>query len=198
MPLPERMRPGVLEAGVDEAGRGCLAGPVVAAAVILPEGFSDEELNDSKKIPETLRYELRERILDQALAWNIGIISAQRIDAVNILNATYEAMHQALDCLSMKPELILVDGNRFKTWNNTEHICVIKGDSKFASIAAASILAKTFRDDIMQILHTQDSRYKWNTNKGYGTKAHVQAIFDFGHCKHHRKSFKTPAQLSLF
>lgn len=198
MPLPERMRPGVLEAGVDEAGRGCLAGPVVAAAVILPEGFSDEELNDSKKIPEALRYELRERILDKALAWNVGIISAQRIDAINILNATYEAMHQALDCLSMKPALILVDGNRFKPWNNTEHICVIKGDSKYASIAAASILAKTFRDDIMQILHEQDSQYKWNTNKGYGTKAHVKAIFEYGQSRHHRRSFKTPAQLSLF
>jgi ribonuclease HII len=198
MPLPERMRAGVLEAGVDEAGRGCLAGPVVAAAVILPEGFSDNQLNDSKKIPEALRYKLRDRILDQALAWNIGIISAPRIDRINILNATFEAMHQALDKLAIKPEFILVDGNRFKPWNETEHLCIVKGDSKFASIAAASILAKTVRDDIMQLLHQEFPSYHWNTNKGYGTQAHVEAIFEFGQTRYHRKSFKTPAQLDLF
>jgi ribonuclease HII len=198
MPLPERFKSGVLEAGVDEAGRGCLAGPVVAAAVILPEGFSDPDLNDSKKIPERMRNELRQRILDQALAWNIGIVSVARIDEVNILNASFEAMHQALDLLPLKPEFILVDGNRFKPWKETEYLCIIKGDGKFASIAAASILAKTFRDDIMKALHQQDSRYGWDRNKGYGTREHVEAIFAHGQTLHHRKSFRVPAQLKLF
>ena len=198
MPLPERLRPGVLEVGVDEAGRGCLAGPVVAAAVILPEGFSDPDLNDSKKIPEKLRFELRSRILHQAIAWNIGIVSVSRIDSVNILNASLEAMHQALDLLPIKPEFILVDGNRFKPWKETEHLCVVKGDGKFASIAAASILAKTFRDDIMHTLHEQDPRYDWHRNKGYGTRSHVDAIFQHGQTAHHRKTFRVPAQLKLF
>lgn len=198
MPLPARMNPGLLEAGVDEAGRGCLAGPVVAAAVILPPDFSDPDLQDSKKIPEPLRYELRNRILSHALAWNVGIISAARIDEVNILNATYEAMHQALDLLPTQPEAILVDGNRFRPWKNVPFTCVVKGDGKFASIAAASILAKTFRDDIMYLLHSQHPRYAWNTNKGYGTRAHAEAILRLGQTQHHRKTFQTPAQLKLF
>lgn len=198
MPLLSNYHSGIPEAGVDEAGRGCLAGPVVAAAVILPEDFWDVRLNDSKKISEKIRYQLREVIQENALAWNVGIISAQRIDEVNILNAAIEAMHQALDGLSIHPEHILVDGNRFKPWQDIPYTCIIKGDGKYASIAAASILAKTFRDDLMNMLHTADPRFAWNSNKGYGTRKHVEALYETGRTIHHRKTFNIPAQLKLF
>jgi ribonuclease HII len=189
---------GILEAGVDEAGRGCLAGPVVAAAVILPHDYKDPGLNDSKKLSATQRNQLRASILESAIAWNAGIISAGRIDEINILNATFEAMHEALQGLSLQPELLLIDGNRFKPFANITHHCITGGDGKYASIAAASILAKTLRDEIMQHLHMQYPQYGWNTNKGYGTKAHVQAIHALGRTPFHRKSFQVPAQLKLF
>jgi len=179
----------ILEAGIDEAGRGCLAGPVVAAAVILPDDFTHELLNDSKKLNEKRRLALREEILEKALVWNVGMISAPRIDEVNILNATYEAMHEAIDGLTQKPEFLLIDGNRFRPYPEIDHACMIKGDGRFLNIAAASILAKTYRDDVMQILHQEYPYYDWNKNKGYPTKAHKAAILQNGPSPFHRRSF---------
>lgn len=187
-----------VEAGIDEAGRGCLAGPVVAAAVILPPDYLDPGLNDSKKLSAAKRKILRENIIASAIAWNVGIISADRIDEINILNATFEAMHEAANGLQVKPQSLLIDGNRFKPFQDIPHQCITGGDAKYAAIAAASILAKTIRDDIMEMLHQQYPSYGWNTNKGYGTKAHVQAIFASGRTPFHRKSFQVPAQLKLF
>lgn len=180
----------VIEAGCDEAGRGCLAGPVVAAAVILPSGFTHPILNDSKKINEKNRYILRKEIEEIAVSYAIGIIDNKGIDESNILKASIMAMHKALDTLSIIPENIIVDGNKFIKYKNIPHQCIVKGDSKYYSIAAASILAKTYRDDIMNDLHVKHPEYNWSQNKGYPTKEHRKAIKDFGTTSFHRMSFR--------
>ncbi len=199
MPLPLRHTDFVMEAGVDEAGRGCLAGPVVAAAVILPDGFSHEMLNDSKKLNEKKRFAMREVVLENALWWNVGMISAPRIDEVNILNATYEAMHEAIAGLGQRPQYLLIDGNRFRPFEDIDHACMIKGDGRFLNIAAASILAKTYRDEVMQMLHEQFPHYDWQKNKGYPTLAHKAAILQHGPSPFHRRSFNWEnRQLKLF
>ncbi len=179
-----------LEAGVDEAGRGCLAGPVFAAAVILPKGFKNEIINDSKKLNEKQRAYLREVIEREALYYAVASVSPKEIDEINILNASIMAMHLALEQLTTQPKHIAVDGNRFKPYKNVTHQCVVKGDQKFMNIAAASILAKTYRDEYMLKLHKTFPFYQWNTNKGYPTKKHRLAIAEKGSCIHHRKSFK--------
>lgn len=181
---------GVVEAGCDEAGRGCLAGPVVAAAVILPPRFTNKTLNDSKQLTEKQRYELREIIEKKAITWAVGIVSPQEIDEINILNASFLAMHRAIDQLNQVPEHLLIDGNRFKDYKEIPHTCMVKGDGRFYSIAAASILAKTYRDDIMLELHNDFPDYQWDKSKGYPTKAHRAAIEKYGVTEHHRKSFK--------
>lgn len=189
---------GVLEAGCDEAGRGCLAGPVVAAAVILPADFSHQVLNDSKQISEKKRYELRKEIEESAIAYAIGIINNKKIDEINILKASILAMHKALDSLKKIPEHIIIDGNKFFNYKDIPHKTIIKGDSKYYSIAAASILAKTYRDDIMNDLHQKHPEYNWKSNKGYPTKQHRQAIKEFGTTPYHRMSFRLlDEQLSL-
>lgn len=179
----------VVEAGCDEAGRGCLAGPVFAAAVVLPADFQNELLNDSKQLTEKQRYSLRPIIEEQAIAWAVGIVSAQEIDKINILNASILAMHRALDKLTIRPEHLIIDGNRFKPYDNVPYQCVVKGDGKYMSIAAASILAKTYRDDYMNSIAQDYPMYQWTKNKGYPTKAHRAAIKEFGPCEHHRMSF---------
>lgn len=179
----------VIEAGCDEAGRGCLAGPVFAAAVVLPADFQNELLNDSKQLTEKQRYSLRPIIEEQAIAWAVGIVSAQEIDKINILNASILAMHRALDKLTIRPEHLIIDGNRFKPYDNVPYQCVVKGDGKYMSIAAASILAKTYRDDYMDSIAQDYPMYQWTKNKGYPTKAHRSAIKEFGPCEHHRMSF---------
>ena len=179
-----------IEAGCDEAGRGCLSGAVYAAAVILPKNFSNELLNDSKQLTEKNRYELRPIIEKEAISWAVGIVSPREIDKVNILNASFLAMHRAIDQLKIRPELLLIDGNRFNPYHNIPHECVIKGDGKYASIAAASILAKTYRDDYMKGLANKHPQYFWDSNKGYPTQAHRAAIQNFGITPHHRKSFR--------
>jgi ribonuclease HII len=191
-------KPGLIEAGCDEAGRGCLAGPVFAAAVILPENFTSEILNDSKQLTEKQRYLLREVILKEARAWAVGICDQLEIDKINILNASILAMHKALAQLKIRPQHILVDGNRFKVFDNIQHTCFVKGDGRYMSIAAASILAKTFRDDYMQKIHADHPNYGWSQNKGYPTGKHRDAIATFGITDHHRKTFRlTNDQLSL-
>lgn len=188
----------LIEVGCDEAGRGCLAGPVFAAAVILPKNFKNDLLNDSKQLNENERLELREIIEREAVSFAVGICTAVEIDEINILNASFLAMHKALDQLSITPELILVDGNRFKQYREIEHLCIVKGDAKFMSIAAASILAKTYRDEYMEKIHEDFPMYKWMTNKGYPTKAHRDAISKYGACEHHRTSFTLlPSQLKM-
>lgn len=190
---------GLIEAGCDEAGRGCLAGPVVAAAVVLPTDFSNELLNDSKKLSDKQRYLLRPIVEKQALAYAVGIVSNEEIDEINILNASFLAMHRALDELKVDFDEILVDGNRFNAYPNKKHHCIIKGDGKYLSIAAASILAKTYRDDIMKMLHEDYPNYDWHKNMGYPTKKHREAIREHGISEHHRKSFRLlPEQLELF
>ena len=189
---------GRIEAGCDEAGRGCLAGPVVAAAVILPPGFQNDLLNDSKKLTEKQRYFLRPIIEGKALAYAVGIVDNEEIDKINILNASFLAMHRAVEQLNQTPEHLLIDGNRFKPYPEIEHTCVIKGDGKFLPIAAASILAKTYRDDIMNELDLEYPSYQWHKNKGYPTKAHREAIQEVGVSDYHRKSFRLlPDQLTL-
>jgi ribonuclease HII len=178
------------EAGCDEAGRGCLAGPVFAAAVILPQYYRNPLLNDSKKITEALRYELRESILQDALYWAVAKIDPQEIDKINILNASIKAMHLALDQLKKKPAFIIIDGNRFKPYKTIPHATIIKGDGKFSSIAAASILAKTYRDDFMLAEHEKFPHYNWKKNKGYGTLDHRKAMLLYGRCPLHRESFQ--------
>ncbi len=193
------MHNGVIEAGCDEAGRGCLAGAVYAAAVILPPDFHNDLLNDSKQLTERQRYELRPIIEQEALAWAVGIVSPEEIDRINILNASFLAMHRAVEQLTITPEHLLIDGNRFKPYPNTPHTCVIKGDGKYAAIAAASILAKTYRDDYMNQLHEEFPMYSWAGNKGYPTKAHRNAIRQYGPTPYHRMSFQLlERQLSLF
>lgn len=178
-----------LEAGCDEAGRGCLAGPVFAAAVILPKDFKSELLNDSKQLKEKQRNALREIIEKEAIAWAVGIVDNGEIDKINILNASFLAMHKALDALKVKPESLLIDGNRFKVYRDIEHHCIVKGDGKYMSIAAASILAKTYRDDFMQKIHEEFPYYDWNKNKGYPTKKHREAIKEHGITRFHRLTF---------
>ena|SRR6478752_4412391 len=184
----------ILEAGLDEAGRGCLAGPVVAAAVILPPGFEHEILTDSKQLPKKDREMLREVIKQQAVAWAIGVVSHQEIDEINILNASFLAMHRAVAQLTHKPEFLLVDGNRFNAHPEIPHACIVKGDSLYYSIAAASILAKTYRDDLMESLALEFPEYGWQTNAGYPTIKHREAIAAFGVTPHHRLSFRLLAE----
>ena len=191
-------RKGIMEAGCDEAGRGCLAGPVVAAAVILPIQFDHPLLDDSKKLTESQRELLRPIIESNALAWAVGVVDVREIDEINILNASFLAMHRALDQLNCRPELLLIDGNRFKTYNEIEHQCIIKGDGIYRSIAAASVLAKTHRDELMKGLHEQFPEYGWRKNKGYPTADHREAIRVHEACVHHRMSFTLlPKQLQL-
>ena len=180
----------ISEAGVDEAGRGCLAGPVYAAAVILPAGFYHPLLTDSKALTERQREILRPIIESEALAWAVGTASAGEIDEINILQASFTAMHRAIEGLQMTPELLLIDGNRFRPYFGIPHQCFVKGDARFAAIAAASILAKTHRDGYMQDLHDQYPHYNFAQHKGYPTKAHRAAIREWGITEHHRKSFK--------
>lgn len=179
-----------VEAGLDEAGRGCYAGPVFAAAVILPATFYHPLLNDSKKLSEKQRAILRPIIEKESIAFAVANVSNYDIDEINILQASFKAMHFAIKNLKTAPNHLLIDGNRFKPYKKTPHTCIIKGDGKYAAIAAASILAKTYRDEYMDTLHTQYPHYVWDKNKGYGTLAHRKAIEIFGLCEHHRKSFK--------
>ncbi len=179
----------VIEAGCDEAGRGCLAGAVYAAAVILPPDFRNELLNDSKQLTERQRYQLREVIEREALAWAVGVVTPEEIDRVNILKASFLAMHRAIDQLKVRPEHLLIDGNRFTKYGNLPHTTVVKGDGKYLSIAAASILAKTYRDDYMNALHQEYPLYDWNQNKGYPTKKHRAAIREHGATPYHRMTF---------
>ena len=190
---------GKVEAGCDEAGRGCLAGSVYAAAVILPEDYQNELLNDSKQLTEKKRYQLREIIERDAVAWAVGIVTPEEIDKINILNASILAMHRALDQLMVRPETIIVDGNRFKPYQKLPHTTIVKGDGKYLSIAAASILAKTYRDDYMNQLAGEYPQYDWRSNKGYPTKKHREAIKQFGITPYHRKSYNLlgDGQLSL-
>ena len=189
---------GLVEAGCDEAGRGCLAGPVVAAAVILPVQFDHPLLDDSKKLLEAQRTLLRPIIESNAVAWAVGIVEVHEIDEINILNASFLAMHRAIEQLKRRPELLLIDGNRFKKYDTIEHRCIIKGDGIYRSIAAASVLAKTHRDELMEGLHDQFPEYGWRKNKGYPTVDHRSAILNHGPCVHHRMSFTLlPKQLQL-
>ena len=178
-----------IEAGCDEAGRGCLAGAVYAAAVILPPDFKNEMLNNSKQLTEKQRYALRSVIEESALAWAVGIVSPEEIDQINILNASFLAMHRAIDQLKIRPEHLLIDGNRFNPYPNIPHTTIVKGDGKYLSIAAASILAKTYRDDYMNQLHREYPVYDWDHNKGYPTKKHRAAIAEYGISPYHRKSY---------
>ena len=180
---------GKIEAGCDEAGRGCLAGSVYAAAVILPPDYHNELLNDSKQLTEKRRYALREVIQREAVAWAVGVVTPEEIDNINILNASILAMHRALDQLAVRPEAVIVDGNRFKPYGGLPYSTIVKGDGKYLSIAAASILAKTYRDDYMKRLAEEDPQYDWKGNKGYPTKKHRDAIRQFGATPYHRRTF---------
>lgn len=189
-----------IEAGCDEAGRGCLAGPVYAAAVILPHDFKNDELNDSKQLSEHKRYMLREVIEKEALAWGVGVVTNEEIDKINILNASFLAMHRAIDQLKVRPEALLIDGNRFKKYHDLPHTTVVKGDGKYLSIAAASVLAKTYRDDFMNKIDEEYSGYYWKGNKGYPTKKHRDGIRRLGVTPYHRMTFNLlgeDPQLSL-
>ena len=193
------LQDGRIEAGCDEAGRGCLAGPVFAAAVILPDQFNHPLLNDSKQLTEHQRNTLRPIIEQEALAWCVGVVTATEIDDINILNASILAMHRALDGLGIRPEAILVDGNRFKPYHDIPSTCIVKGDATYRSIAAASILAKTHRDEFMDRIAAEYPQYAWDKNKGYPTKAHRQAIEQTGPSPYHRMSFRLiDRQLKLF
>lgn len=178
-----------VEAGCDEAGRGCLAGSVFAAAVILPPDYENVELNDSKQLSEKRRYALREQVERDAVAWAVGIVTPEEIDRINILNASILAMHRALDQLSVRPEAIIVDGNRFKPYGQLPHTCIVKGDGKYLSIAAASILAKTYRDDYMKQLAGEYPMYDWQSNKGYPTAKHREALRQYGPSPYHRMTY---------
>lgn len=197
--LSPHFKNNTLEAGCDEAGRGCLAGPVVAAAVILPPNYSHPILNDSKKLSAKQRDQLRDEIIQDAIAYGIGMANPQEIDDINILNASFLAMHRAIAALEQIPEHLIIDGNRFNPYGKIPHECIIKGDSKFYSIAAASILAKTTRDELMLDLSQTFPQYGWHTNFGYPTKTHRSAIKNHGPTEHHRMSFQLlPRQLELF
>ncbi len=179
-----------IEAGCDEAGRGCLAGPVFAAAVILPHDFDHHLLNDSKQIPEEVRYQLREEIEQKAIAYAVAHVDNVEIDEINILNASFLAMHRAIDQLHLTPEFLIIDGNRFNKYKSTPHQCIVKGDSKYFSIAAASILAKTYRDDYMKQIADEHPEYNWHSNKGYPTITHRKTVLRLGHTPYHRRTFK--------
>lgn len=200
MLLPVFNTEGLIEAGCDEAGRGCLAGSVYAAAVILPPDYDNPRLNDSKKLSERLRYTLREEIMRDATAWAVGVVTPEEIDKINILRASFLAMHRALDQLKVRPEAIIVDGNRFVPYHDVPYTTVVKGDGKYQAIAAASILAKTFRDDYMNRLAEEWPYYDWQNNKGYPTPAHRQGIAEHGVSPYHRKSYNLLGnrQLELF
>lgn len=180
----------LIEAGLDEVGRGCLAGPVVAAAVILPKDYKNALLNDSKQLNKAQRNQLRAEVIEVALSWAIAEVSNEEIDKINILNASFLAMHRAVDKLLILPEHLLVDGNRFTPYPFVSHTCIVKGDAKFMSIAAASVLAKTYRDDLMEQLAVEFSHYGWEQNAGYPTALHRAGIREFGPCRHHRMSFQ--------
>jgi ribonuclease HII len=189
----------LLEAGCDEAGRGCLAGPVFAAAVILPHDFDHSLLNDSKQLPEDVRYELRVEIEQKAIAHAVASVDNIEIDSINILNASFLAMHRAIDKLTSMPQFLIIDGNRFNKYKNIPHQCIVEGDAKYFSIAAASILAKTYRDDYMKQIATQHPEYEWHTNKGYPTIKHRKTIIKIGYTPYHRLTFRvTDPQLELF
>jgi len=199
--LKAYFKKGLTEAGCDEAGRGCLAGAVYAAAVILPPDYQNERLNDSKKLTEKQRYALREEIERDALAWAVGVVSAAEIDQINILNASILAMHRALSGLKVKPEWVIVDGNRFKPYLDIPYTTIVKGDGKYLSIAAASVLAKTYRDDYMNALDKEFPAYGWAKNKGYPTRVHREAIRRYGATPYHRMTYNLTGedpQLSLF
>lgn len=186
--------------GIDEAGRGCIAGPVVAAAVILPDDFSHPLLNDSKKLSEEQRNLLRPLIESAAIAFGVGIVDNKIVDEINILQATYRAMHLATDRLKVLPDLLLIDGNRFRPYKNIAHKTIIKGDGKYMQIAAASVLAKTYRDEMMERLHLEFPAYNWQKNKGYPTLAHRAVVKELGSCRYHRQTFQLlkPEQLTIF
>jgi ribonuclease HII len=188
--LEKYLHANIMETGVDEAGRGCYAGPVFAAAVILPNDFYHPLLNDSKLLTEKSRDLLRPIIEKESIAFAVGSVSNDEIDKINILQASFKAMHLAIKKLKVLPEHLLIDGNRFKAYKEIAHSCIVKGDGKFASIAAASILAKTYRDEMMQKLHKAYPHYAWDKNKGYGTATHRKAIESYGLCEYHRKSYK--------
>ena len=204
--LEQHYYEGLIEAGCDEAGRGCLAGSVFAAAVILPDNYENEMLNDSKKLTERKRYQLREQIERDAIAWAVGIVTAEEIDKINILNASILAMHRAIDQLKTRPQALIIDGNRFKSYADKEtgemlpHSTIVKGDGKYLAIAAASILAKTYRDDYMNDIDKEFPQYQWKKNKGYPTKAHYAALREHGHTPYHRLTFAgvVERQLDLF
>ncbi len=188
-----------LEAGCDEAGRGCLAGPVFAAAVILPKDYQNPLLNDSKQLSEKQRFLLRTQIENEALAYAVASVDHQKIDEINILNASFLAMHWAIEKLNLTPEFLIIDGNRFKKYANIPHQCIIKGDAKYSAIAAASILAKTYRDEYMTEMHHQYPAYNWKNNKGYPTAHHRKVVLEIGLSSIHRKTFKvTPPDYNLF
>jgi ribonuclease HII len=196
--LPSFYQDILLEAGCDEAGRGCYAGPVFAAVVILPKEFKHPLLNDSKQVGEKQRLILKDVIEANAIAWSVASIDAEEIDKINILKASFKAMHKAIGQLKTKPEYLLIDGNRFTPYKKIPHICIVKGDGKYASIAAASILAKTYRDAYMEKIHAQFPQYGWNSNKGYGTLEHRIGIEKNGLCVYHRKSFNiVPSQIEI-
>jgi ribonuclease HII len=196
--LEPYLNPNIIEAGCDEAGRGCLSGSVFAAAVILPHDFDHPDLNDSKQLSEKKRYALRPIIESEALAWAVGIVTPEEIDKINILNASFLAMHRAIDQLSIRPEHLLIDGNRFNPYAGIPHTTIVKGDGKYLSIAAASVLAKTYRDDYMLRLHEEFPVYNWDKNKGYPTKEHREAIRKYGITPYHRKTFTLiPQQLEI-
>lgn len=197
--LQQFLTEGCVEAGCDEAGRGCLAGPVVAAAVILPPDFKNEELNDSKQLTESRREALRPVIEREAVAWAVAFVSPQEIDRINILRASIEAMHRAIDQLTVRPEALLIDGNRFIPYHDIPYTCIVKGDGKMMSIAAASVLAKTHRDEYMRELAARYPQYAWEINKGYPTLQHRDAIAKYGATEYHRKTFRLlDRQLTLF
>jgi ribonuclease HII len=201
MSLPAQHHPGILEAGLDEAGRGCLAGPVVAAAVLLPPDFQHPWLTDSKQLKASQREALRDVIQAEAIAWAVAEVSHTRIDEINILNASFEAMHIAVSRLGITPEFLLIDGNRFRPHPDFPvypHACMVKGDGRFLNIAAASILAKTHRDAVMEALHADYPHYGWHQNKGYPTVQHREAVARHGLSPWHRVTFHHPPQLSLF
>ena len=190
--LKKYLNKGFTEAGCDEAGRGCLAGPVFAAAVILPENFDLPLLDDSKKLSKKIRYELREEIVAIAKSWAVASVDNKTIDKINILNASFLAMHKAIKKLDIEPGFLLIDGNRFKPYKSIPYSCIIKGDGKFSSISAASILAKTYRDDFMKKIHNKFPEYDWVNNKGYPTVKHRNAISEMGITPYHRKTFRHP------
>ena len=198
MNLKQYYTENLIEAGCDEAGRGCIAGPVVAAAVILPRGVDFPDFDDSKKLTEKQRETLRIKVMENALAYGIGIVSAKEIDEINILNASFLAMHRAIDQLKVRPELLLIDGNRFNPYKGIKHQCIVGGDAKYQSIAAASILAKTTRDHIMEEYHKDFPQYNWLKNKGYPTPEHKNAVAEYGVSPIHRMTFNMAIQLKLF